>query len=121
MRTYSVHNQHGKFLTFGGLLVDYGFFGDIIYKTEHKRNLGPLRYPLYMIWAFFHIRRFKVDMQYEEGAATETATPTGHDEGGVTAEHNGGGAIYVNEGQPMQIGGGATHDLKGDLKGQVNF
>ncbi|GAB1607103.1 uncharacterized protein LOC115226571 [Argonauta hians] len=113
MKTYSVHNRNGKFLTFGGLLFGYGFGSDVIYKAENRRDLGIFRYPIYMLWGICHIRRFEVELQYEEGASTERAPPTGTNEGGATTEHREedmGGATAVT----MATGGGAKAEHSGE-------
>lgn len=45
MPTYSINQMSTGFLTFGGLLMGYGGFGDMIYKSERQRWLGVMRYP----------------------------------------------------------------------------
>ncbi|CAI9743230.1 sphingosine kinase A-like [Octopus vulgaris] len=113
----------GKFLTFGGLLVGYGFFSDIIYKSENRRTLGIFRYPVYLLWGLFNLRRFKVCIEYEVPKDNLTEPS----EGGASTVIKGGGDCSVIKGggdsSVQQKEGGTPIERKEDkdCASDVNF
>lgn len=96
MPTYSINQMSTGFLTFGGLLMGYGGFGDMIYKSERQRWLGVMRYPVFLVSGIFTLRKFDAEIEYKE-YYQETSTksteqeeeeeePEGEEEGELTKE-----------------------------------
>lgn len=66
MPTYSINQMATGFLTFGGLLMGYGGFGDMIYRSERQRWLGIMRYPVFLVSGIFTLRKFDAEIEYKE-------------------------------------------------------
>ncbi len=58
---FQVHNEKG-FVRFMATMLAYGFFGDIIQKSDQWRCLGPLRYDLAGFWHFIRHRSYHTEL-----------------------------------------------------------
>ncbi|XP_071117640.1 ceramide kinase-like [Haliotis cracherodii] len=67
--------EPGKLVCFSGLLFAYGFFSDVIKKTDEKRWMKTFRYPYVLLTSMFGSRRvYEADIQVLEAPSLENNT-----------------------------------------------
>ena len=72
----SIHDRDdSKFICFSSCFVGYGFMGDTLKASEDNRKLGPTRYVIAGILAYFKKRAYSCNLNLhivpEDGAPTE--------------------------------------------------
>ena len=74
----SICDQDGKLMRFSSML-SYGYFGDLMRRSEHFRWLGPKRYDISGIRTFLGNRGYDGNISYIE-AVRQSASANIHDQ-----------------------------------------
>ena len=60
----SIHNDLGNFIRFSFSMAAYGFYGQVLRKSEQLRKLGPRRYDFAGVDVFTHMKTFESEIIY---------------------------------------------------------
>lgn len=60
----SIHDRHGRFQKFSFSMTSFGFYGNVLNKSENMRMLGPSRYDFAGIGAFIKQRAYRMEIWY---------------------------------------------------------
>ena len=60
----SIHEDDGKFVRFSFSMTSYGYFGQVLQKSENLRKLGPSRYDIAGINAFTKAKSYHSEVAY---------------------------------------------------------
>ena len=60
----SIHDDFGKFVRFSFSMTSYGFFGQVLRKSENMRKLGPRRYDVAGVNTFAQMKPYSSEVTY---------------------------------------------------------